>query len=88
MVADLNNGLVLPQIPHDRFPAGVDRGQDVLDLPVPGDGANVFSRLKKNWKIVMATVFGEGKPIPNIIVIADADPSPLKLLIIERKITF
>lgn len=47
VVADLNNGLVLPQVPHNSFAAWVDRGQDVLDLSVPGDGAYVFSRLKK-----------------------------------------
>lgn len=54
VVADLNNWLVLSQVPHNRFPAWVDRGQDVLDLPVPGDGADVFSRLIKR-KIVIST---------------------------------
>lgn len=45
VVADLDDGLVLPQVPHDRLPAGVGGGQDVLHLSVPGHDADVLSGL-------------------------------------------
>lgn len=35
VITDLDDGLILSQIPDYRFPAGVGRGQDVLNLPVP-----------------------------------------------------
>lgn len=50
VVADLDNRLVLSQVPHNCFPAGVGRGQDVLNLSVPGHDADVFSRLKEETK--------------------------------------
>lgn len=53
VIADLDDGLVLPQVPHHCFPAGVGRGQDVLHLPVPGHHADVFSRLRKEAKLVI-----------------------------------
>lgn len=59
MVADLDNGFVLPQVPDNRFATWADRGQDVLDLPVPGDGADVFSGLKEQ-KMVIATGLAVG----------------------------
>lgn len=52
VITDLDDWLVLSQIPHDCFPAGVGRGQDVLNLPVPGHNADVFSRLKDETKAV------------------------------------
>lgn len=47
MVTDLDDGLVLPQVPDDGFATRVGRGQDVLNLPVPGHNADVFGRLKE-----------------------------------------
>lgn len=52
VVTDFDDGLVLSQVPHDCFPTGVGRGQDVLDLPVPGHDADVFSRLEQETKAV------------------------------------
>lgn len=52
MVADLDDGFVLSQVPHNCFPAGVGRGQDVLNLPVPGHDTDVFSRLKGETEAV------------------------------------
>lgn len=50
MVTDLDNGLVLSQVPHNCFPTGIGRGQDVLNLPVPGHDTDIFSRLKEKTK--------------------------------------
>lgn len=66
VVTDLDDGLVLPQVPYNCFPTGVDRGQDVLNLPVPGHNANVFSRLKEEKKIVKTWLWG--KQIPDILM--------------------
>lgn len=52
VVTDLDDGLVLSQIPHDCFPTGVSRGQDMLNLPVPRHNTDVFSRLKEETKAV------------------------------------
>lgn len=54
VVTDLDDGLILSQVPHDCFPARVGRGQDVLNLPVPGHNADVFSRLKEETTAVTA----------------------------------
>lgn len=50
MVTDLDDGFILPQVPHNCFPAGGGRGQDVLDLSVPGHNTDVFSRLREERK--------------------------------------
>lgn len=53
VVTDLDDGLILSQIPHNCFPTGAGRGQDVLNLPVPGHNTDVFSRLKNETKAVI-----------------------------------
>lgn len=75
MVADLDNGLVLPQVPYNCFPTGIDRGQDVLNLPVPGNNANVFSRLKEQ-KSVTVTKLALGKTEHRHYVVIDTDSTP------------
>lgn len=55
MVTDLDDGLILPQVPHNRFPTRVGRGQDVLNLPVPGHHTDVFNRLREEAKLIIAT---------------------------------
>ena len=52
VVTDLDDGLVLSQVPHHCFPTGVGWGQDVLNLPVPGHYTDVFSRLKEEMEAV------------------------------------
>lgn len=52
VVTDLDDGLILSQVPHNCFPTGVGRGQDVLNLPVPGHDTDVFSRLKEETEAV------------------------------------
>ena len=52
VVTDLDDGFVLSQVPHNCFPTGAGRGQDVLNLPVPGHDTDVFSRLKAETKAV------------------------------------
>lgn len=47
VVADLDDGLILSQVPHNCFPTGAGRGQDVLNLSVPGHNTDVLSRLKE-----------------------------------------
>lgn len=42
VVADTDDGLVLPEIPHNGLAAGVSRRQDVLDLAVPRQRFNVL----------------------------------------------
>lgn len=42
VVADFDDGLVLPEIPHNCLAIGVSRGQNVLDLAVPRQCFNVF----------------------------------------------
>lgn len=44
-VGQLDDGLVLPQIPHDAL-RGKRRRQNMLHLSVPRDGQNVFRRLR------------------------------------------
>lgn len=45
VVADFNDEVVLAEVPHRRSPAGVGRGQDVLDLSVPRHKADVLHGL-------------------------------------------
>lgn len=45
VVTDFDDGLVLPEIPHGGSAAGAGRSQDVLDLPVPCNAADVLQRL-------------------------------------------
>lgn len=45
MVGDLDDGLVLPEVPDGGSAAGAGGGQDVLDLPVPCNAADVLQRL-------------------------------------------
>lgn len=42
VVADFDDGLVLPEIPHNCLATGVSRRQNVLDLAVPRQCFNVF----------------------------------------------
>lgn len=44
VLTDFDDGLILPEIPHNCLATGVSRRQDVLDLAVPGKGFNVFWR--------------------------------------------
>lgn len=45
VVADFDDGFILPEIPHSSSSAGAGGGQDVLDLPVPCNAADVLKRL-------------------------------------------
>lgn len=45
VVTDFDDGFVLPEIPHSSSAARAGRCQDVLDLPVPCDTADVLERL-------------------------------------------
>lgn len=47
VVADLNDGLIFSQVPHNCLPTRTGRGQDVLNLSVPGHNADVLGRLKE-----------------------------------------
>lgn len=42
VVTDFDDGLILPEIPHNCLAAGVSRRQNVLDLAVPRQCFNVF----------------------------------------------
>lgn len=42
VVTDFDDGLVLPEIPHNGLATGVSRRQNVLDLAVPRQCFNVF----------------------------------------------
>lgn len=53
VVTDLDDGFVLSQVPHNCFPTGVGRGQDVLNLAIPRHDADVFSRLKGQAEAVV-----------------------------------
>lgn len=75
MVTDLDNGLVLPQVPYNCFPTGIDRGQDVLNLPVPGNNANVFSRLKEQKRVTVRNL-ALGKTKHRHFVVVDTDYTP------------
>lgn len=45
VVTDFDDGFVLPEIPHGSSATRAGRCQDVLDLPVPGNAADVLKRL-------------------------------------------
>lgn len=45
VVTDFDDGLVLPEIPHGSSAARAGGREDVLDLPVPCDAADVLKRL-------------------------------------------
>lgn len=45
VVTDFDDGLILPEVPHGGSATGAGRRQDVLDLPVPGDAADVLEGL-------------------------------------------
>ena len=45
VVTDFDNGFVLPEIPHGSSATRAGGRQDVLDLPVPCDAADVLKRL-------------------------------------------
>lgn len=46
VVADFDDEVVLPEVPHRRSAARAGRRQDVLDLPVPRHAADVLQRLQ------------------------------------------
>lgn len=45
VVTDFDNGFILPEIPHGSSAAWAGGCQNVLDLPVPGDAADVLKWL-------------------------------------------
>lgn len=50
MIADFDDGFILPEIPHNCLAAGVSRRQNVLNLWVPSDCLDVFWRLlRQEW---------------------------------------
>lgn len=42
VITDFDDRFVLPEIPHNCLAAGVSRRQNVLNLPVPGEGLDVL----------------------------------------------
>lgn len=59
MVTDLDDGLVLPQVPYNCFSTGVGRGQNVLNLPVPGHHTDVFNRLREEAEFIIVAQIDE-----------------------------
>lgn len=45
VVTDFDDGFILPEIPHSSSAARAGRCQDMLDLPVPCNAADVLKRL-------------------------------------------